>query len=208
MQHIGILGGTFDPIHRGHLHLANEVQRLLQLDEIRLIPCYQTVHRDQPIATPEQRLTMVRLACQGFATLRCDDTEYQRGGPSYIIDTLQAIKQHSHAQLYLIVGYDSLIHFKTWKNWQGILDLCHLVVAKRPQYDDHHETALQLMQAYGSTVQTMKTHDHGNITIVEINALAISSTAIRHHIKENEEVKNTLPDSVYQFIKQKGIYEH
>lgn len=207
MRHIGLLGGTFDPIHNGHLHLATTVLQLLTLDAIRLIPCYHTVHREQPIATPEQRLTMTCLACQGQLNIQADDTELKRGGSSYMIDTLKTIKQsQENLQLYLIIGYDAFMNFTTWKDWQAILELCHVIVARRPHYSNQNETTTALIKQYGTDYHDIKSYPHGKISILEINALSISSTTIRQAIKKNKDVSDKLPNQLYQFIKQEGLY--
>src|SRR5579864_366976 len=109
---IGILGGTFDPIHFGHLRSALELHQALDLAEVRLIPCYQPVHRKSPIASPEQRLAMVRKAVENEPALQVDSCEIQRKGPSYMIDTLLTLhKKLPHTPLCLIMGIDALLNF-------------------------------------------------------------------------------------------------
>ncbi len=208
MQHIGLLGGTFDPIHTGHLHLALTVLNKLRLDEVRLIPCYQTVHRPQAIATPKQRLKMTNLACEAYTHIICDDLEFKREGKSYMIDTLQTIKQaQTNTYLYLIIGYDAFMHFTSWKNWQDILELANLIVAKRPNYNNQQNECTQLLiQQYGIDFPAITSSRNGKISVLEINALNISASTIRENIKNHRDVSDVLPDNVYQFIKQEGLY--
>jgi len=200
MQHInkiGILGGTFDPIHNGHLHVATTVLEKLGLDEVRLVPCYQAVHREQPLATPAQRFMMTQLACEGYTKLSCDDTEFKRGGKSYMIDTLQTIKKsHIDSQLYLIIGFDAFLNFSSWKNWPGILEIADLVVVKRPHSDNHNDNTQLLLKQYGSP----------KIEILEINALDISATTIRKNSKEHKDISGMLSIKVSHYIKQEGLY--
>ena len=203
MQYIsklGILGGTFDPIHNGHLHVATTVLEKLGLDEVRLIPCYQPVHREQPLATPAQRLMMTQLACEDHAKLNCADTEFKRGGKSYMIETLQTIKESNiDSQLYLIIGHDAFMNFTSWKDWQGILEIVHLIVVKRPHVlaSPHpHDLIAGLSAGPRSSA----------IEILEINALDISSTTIRKNIKENKDISGMLPIKVSHYIKQEGLY--
>lgn len=207
MQHIGLLGGTFDPIHNGHVHLAKAVLHQLNLDEVRLIPCYRTVHREQPIASPEQRLAMTHLACEGSATIRCDDSEMKRGGSSYMVETLETIKQaEPSSRLHLIIGYDAFMNFKSWKNWQGILTLSHVIVAKRPDYDQQNDATTDLIKQYGADLNTLTLAACGKICVLEISALDISSTLIRKNIHEHKDLGDVLPPKVYHFIKQEGLY--
>src|SRR5579863_7641527 len=117
-QPIGILGGTFDPIHFGHLRTALELYQALDLAEVRLIPCYQPVHRKLPVATPEQRFAMVKLAIEPEKALRVDDGEIIRKGPSYTIDTLKIIHEKLPlTPICLIMGIDALLSFASWHRW-------------------------------------------------------------------------------------------
>src|SRR5476651_2279340 len=134
-QAIGILGGTFDPIHFGHLRMALELYQALDLAEVRLIPCYQPVHRKQPVATPEQRLAMVHKAIDREPALQVDACEIERQGPSYTIDTLITLHERlPNTPLCIFMGIDALLNFPSWHKWEAILQLAHLVVAHRPHY--------------------------------------------------------------------------
>jgi nicotinate-nucleotide adenylyltransferase len=138
-QAIGILGGTFDPIHFGHLRTALELCDALNLAQVRLIPCYQPVHRKLPAASPQQRLAMVKEAIAGEPALQVDTCEIDRQGPSYTIDTLQILsKNFPNTPLCMIMGIDALLSFSSWHRWEEILTLSHLIVAHRPQYQLPH----------------------------------------------------------------------
>jgi len=208
-QAIGILGGTFDPIHFGHLRTALELYQALDLAEVRLIPCYQPVHRKLPIATPEQRLAMVRRAIESEPALRVDDCEIKRKGPSYSIDTLTYLqKKLSNTPLCLIMGIDALLGFPSWHRWEDILKLAHLVVVHRPQY--------QLPQT-GIVADLLKQRlkqDHtviheslaGNIILQPVTPLEISATDIRKLIAIGRSPRYLMPDNVYKYIQEHGVY--
>jgi nicotinate-nucleotide adenylyltransferase len=132
---IGILGGTFDPVHYGHLKPAQEIFQRLRLDELRIVPCYRPVHRDPPIASPEQRLHMLQLALREFPRFTLDERELRRGGDSYTVDTLDELRQEfPQAVLCLLLGLDALEGFKEWRRWRQILKLAHLLICARPGY--------------------------------------------------------------------------
>ncbi len=206
---IGILGGTFDPIHFGHLRMALELHQALNLAEVRLIPCYQPVHRKQPVASPEQRLAMVRKAIGSESALRVDNCEIQRKGPSYTIDTLKILhKQLPDTPLCIIMGIDALLNFPSWHKWEEILTLAHLVVAHRPQYQLPHTGIVAELLKQRLTDETTDLHKHaaGCIVLHPVTALEISSTDIRKQIARGRNPRYLLPNSVYNYIKQHGTY--
>lgn len=195
-QTIGILGGTFDPIHFGHLRTALEIQQAFDLTEVRLVPCFQPVHRKLPTASPEHRLAMARCAIEGESTLKVDDCEIQRKGPSYTIDTLEEIQRTSkEASLYLIIGIDALLGFTSWHRWEAILELAHLIVAHRPQYQ---------LPKTGIIADLIK--QPGKMTLHPVTPLEISATDIRKQIAMARNPRYLLPDSVCEYIQQHGVY--
>lgn len=206
---IGILGGTFDPIHFGHLRMAMELYQELDLAEVRLIPCYQPVHRKSPVASPEQRLAMVRKAVAGEPALRVDNCEIRRKGPSYTIDTLKTLHKNTpNTPLCLIMGIDALLNFPSWHQWENILTLAHLVVAHRPQYQ-LPETGIiaDLLKArLKYNASDLHQSPAGNILLHPVTPLEISSTDIRKQIGMNKNPRYLLPDSVNSYIKQHGTY--
>lgn len=131
---IGILGGTFDPIHFGHLRTALDVVEDLNLQQLRFIPCGEPPHRDQPHASPAQRLAMVQLAIASESRFMVDAREIQRGGPSYMVETLESLRQELGEQqsLGLIVGLDAFAALDSWYRWQDLIDLAHLIIMTRP----------------------------------------------------------------------------
>ncbi len=211
---IGIFGGTFDPIHLGHLHLAAEVLQKAQLEKINLVPCYQSPLRTQPRATPDQRLMMVKLAIAKKQNLFADDQEIERKGISYTIDTLEftrATFKTSEQPLVLIMGIDAFNQFDHWHKWQNILELAHLVVVNRPkiQFEQKEEIKYLLKQKQIFNPQELTTKPGGNILILDIHPLPISATNIRNllEIKHYNEVQNMLPENVWQYILKNNIYK-
>lgn len=206
---MGILGGTFDPVHSGHIHLANEAYRQLDLQEVRLIPCYQPVHRDQPTAAPEDRLKMVQLAIGSYPGLKIDDREIRRGGPSYMIDTLQSLrKELGTTPLYLIMATDAFAEFDHWHRWQEIPELAHLVIVERPECPitlrPQLKKLLQQREVKDPTLLTQK--PAGHIYFLDVPLLPISATEIRHQLAAGKDPKNSLPKAVWEYIQKKSLY--
>lgn len=208
-QAIGILGGTFDPIHLGHLRMAIELHDALSLERVHLVPCYQPVHRKMPVASPEQRLAMVQCAVAGEAALIADDREIKRKTPSYTIDTLRDLRtEFPDVSLCLLVGIDAFLGFTSWHQWRDILSLSHIIIAHRPQYQlpatgivaDLLKERLQQEIAY------IHEQSAGGILLRPITALEISASEIRRQIAMEKNPRYLLPDGVYDYIKQQGTY--
>ncbi len=208
-QAIGILGGTFDPIHFGHLRTALELYQACELAEVRLIPCYQPVHRKLPVASPDDRLAMVRTAIKDEKALKVDDCEILRKGPSYTIDTLETLRQTlPNTPLCLIMGIDALLGFPSWHRWEAILKLAHLLIAHRPQYHLPQTgiVADLLKQRLKSHSSALHECMAGNIVLHPVTPLEISATDIRKQISSGRSPRYLLPDAVYEYIRQHGVY--
>ncbi|MEA3405256.1 MAG: nicotinate-nucleotide adenylyltransferase [Pseudomonadota bacterium] len=206
MKLIGINGGTFDPIHNGHLRAALEVQVKLDLEEVRFIPCYQPVHRDRPMVSAQQRCEMVELAIQDQPKFTLDRIEVERGGPSYMVDTLATLKQkHVDAGLVLMMGTDAFSRFHTWHNWQEILRLANVAVMHRPGDGlPLHSESGQILRAH----QVVKfTQPSEQIVDVLITQLDVSSTAVRSHLQNDMPVDYLLPPQVNEYIKMHKLYQ-
>ena len=135
MRPVGVFGGTFDPIHYGHLRTAFELLQALRLAEVRFIPCSDPPHRGKTYASAAERLRMVALAIDGQEGFVADDRELARGGPSYSIDTLLTLREEfPQRSLGLILGMDAFLGLHTWYRWDEILDVAHIVVAHRPGF--------------------------------------------------------------------------
>ena len=214
---IGILGGTFDPVHFGHLRLALEVRQQLQLEAamlveaVRLVPLYLPPHREAPVAAAAQRLRMLQLAVANTGELIVDDCELARQGTSYTIDTVRSLRERLPSRsLCLIIGADAFRKLDTWRDWSALLDYVHLIVVDRAgqDLDFHNNPALE--QLYTSRL----TDDNAAINaatagmIIRINAplLEISSTVIRGRIRRGDNIKFLLPDAVITYIDQESLY--
>lgn len=205
----GILGGTFDPIHYGHLRPAQEVLRALDLAEIRVIPAANPPHRRPPAATPEQRLRMVELAVADFPGFTVDDREFRRGGPSYTVQTLESLRREfGDRPLCLLMGLDAFEGIETWHQWQRLPELAHFIVMTRPGWEfpaserlppwarDRlvHE-ALKLTQASA-----------GNIYFQAVTPQDISATRIREALARGEPLEAWLPFAVLEYIRANHVY--
>lgn len=203
---IGIFGGTFDPIHYGHLRSALELKELFRLDHIRLIPCAQPVHRDLPMASAAQRLEMLYLATANQTNLMIDAQELQRLGGSYTFDTLTALRRdYPNVPLLLFVGSDAFNDFTTWFRWQELFDLAHIVVITRP-----NSTLNPLSEFFKIRLindkELLKNQLAGQLFFQEITQLAISATAIRGMIAARQNPRFLLPDAVIDYISQHQLY--
>jgi len=204
---IGILGGTFDPIHYGHLRPALEVADKLALSYIRLIPNAIPPHRAQPLAAADQRLTMLQLAIENNLQFKVDDRELTREGISYTFDTLASLRQdYPTTALYLLLGSDAFLHIQTWHRWQELLDLVHIVVMQRPgELPEMNQNTRIWYQQHLACSEDMNLLS-GKIWLVSVTQLMISSTAIRSMIAQNQSTQFLLPDPVACFVRQNKIY--
>ncbi len=206
---IALLGGTFDPIHLGHLYIALKIQQTYDLAEVRFIPSAHPVHRDSPRASPEQRLTMLTYAIENEPTLKVDDCEIQRKGPSYTIDTLEILRQKfPSTPLCLILGLDAWSGFSTWHRYEDILHLCHIIIAMRPPYllPQTGKLAELLKQFQTQDVSALHASLGGKILFHSTTSLDISATTIREMIAKGQNPQALLPPSVYNYIVKQHLY--
>lgn len=206
---IGILGGTFDPIHMGHLRMALELHETLDLANVHIIPTHQPMYRKAPVASPEHRLAMVKCAVAGEPALVADDREIRRKGPTYTIDTLIELHQEMPTTpLCIIVGIDAFLGLESWHRWREIFDYAHIIVAHRPHY--HLPPAGTITNLLKERLQNDISYVHNNlaggILLRPITALEISATDIRKQIAMGRNPRYLLPDAVYDYIKHHGIY--
>jgi nicotinate-nucleotide adenylyltransferase len=208
-RRIGVLGGTFDPVHIGHLRGALEVAQMFELDEVRLIPNYRPPHRDSPHSSAEDRLAMVRLAVQDLPPLVVDARELERDKPSYTIDTLLSLRGELAAddQLFLIIGWDAFCGLPTWHRWEELLDHCHILVLQRPDADSEApETLRDLLAARSVTDPQAIAGRGGQIAFVWQAPLGVSATRIRQFLASGRSVRFLVPDAVLAYINAHGLY--
>ncbi len=206
---IGILGGTFDPIHDGHLRPALEVLEALDLAEIRFIPCRQPPHRPQPVAAPAQRLAMLEIAVVGQRGFVVDDRELRRPGPSYMVDTLTSLRTElGSVPLCLLLGADAFHGLPQWHRWREPLALAHLVVLHRPGVDLEFTEPLRGLVARHRLMDIggLSQSHAGGIRFQPVTQLDIAATRIRTLLREGRSVRYLLPEPVRTYIREQGLY--
>ena len=209
---IGILGGTFNPIHNGHLHLAERLQQTLAFETVRFIPAAIPALKDMPKVSAEQRADMVKLAIVDHPTFEIDTRELERAGPSYTIDSLISLRKElgDKVSICWLIGFDAFARLNTWHRWNELLDHCHFVVVKRPRSEELNwssEVDALIVAHQTNDVNALKKSASGKILIQEIEALDISSTQIRQHIVSREDVGNLIPSNVINYIQKYHLYE-
>lgn len=206
---MGIFGGTFDPIHYGHLRTAFEMLQALRFGEVRFMPCGDPPHRGTTFASAEQRLEMVQVATQAQHGFVVDDRELQRAGPSYSVDTLSALRsEYPLRPLAMIIGMDAFLGLQKWYQWREILQLAHIVVAHRPGWRAPDVGPLGELLADRGTHRIGDLHQakSGHIYIHDVTQLEISSTDIRELIAVGRDPRFLMPDAVRDVIASTGCY--
>jgi nicotinate-nucleotide adenylyltransferase len=206
---IGFLGGTFDPIHFGHLRPALEIQQALNLQALYLMPNYIAPHKSETLATTDQRIDMIKLAIQNTPNLQLTTQELLRSTPSYTIDTLKLLRQQSpNIPICFIMGMDSLIHFDTWYEYQDILSYCHLVISHRPGWTPIFNKTIEALVGAHQVHNPALLHQTlaGCIYFQSTSQLAISSSQIRDLLAVNQAIDFLTPQSVCDYIKENDCY--
>jgi nicotinate-nucleotide adenylyltransferase len=206
---LAILGGTFDPVHFGHLRSAVEVREALQVDEVRLVPAFIPAHRAEPGCSAAQRLKMLHLGIADSPLLRVDDREMRRGGRSYMIDTLHSVRAEvgDSESLSLVLGVDAFNLIHEWHRWREIIDVAHLVVLARP--DSHIDVNADVeawMQDRRAESAQLQDRSGGLICELQLTQLAISATMIRHRVRAGEPIEYLLPARVIDYIRREALY--
>jgi nicotinate-nucleotide adenylyltransferase len=209
---LGILGGTFNPIHNGHLHLAERFQQTLGFEAVRFMPAAIPALKDAPCVSAEQRADMVKLAIINHPTFEIDTRELERAGPSYTIDSLISLRKElgDKVSICWLIGSDAFAKLNTWHRWSELLNYCHFVVVKRPHSEELNwssEVDALIVAHQTNDVNALKKSASGKILIQEIEALDISSTQIRQHIASKENVGNLMPSNVINYIQKYHLYE-
>lgn len=191
---IGLLGGSFNPIHQAHLRLALAAHEYLQLDQVQLLPAGQPWQKKALQVSADDRLAMLALAIEPYPQLQINPIEVERDGPTYTIETLQSLSVGP--QYYWLMGSDQLNNFCTWRAWQEILNYVQLVVVQRPGHDIQVPSELQL---------ELEQKGH-KLIFMPFAEMSISSTEIRQKLQENQDVSTLVPAPVLDYIKRKGLY--
>jgi nicotinate-nucleotide adenylyltransferase len=203
---IGIVGGTFDPVHNGHLRIALDAREALDLAEVRLIPLAQAVHREQPVAPAALRLAMLEAAVGGRDELVVDDCEVRRGGPSFTIDTLRSLHERlPGGSLCLLLGSDAFAGFPGWRAPYEILRLANIALLQRPgQRIDCGGEAASMLAA--RRVERLDAARPGQIVTCPVTQLDIASSDIRARLASGRSADFLLPASVLALIQRHGLY--
>ena len=207
---IGVFGGTFDPIHYGHLRSAFEMLQALDFDEVRFIPCGDPPHRGITYAAADQRYQLVRLAIDGQDGFIADDRELRRDGLSYTVDTLISLREEfPDRSLGLIVGMDAFLGLPGWHRWDEILGNAHIVVAHRPGWKAPDLGVLgELISDFGThRVEDLHTAIAGRVHIHAVTQLEISSTEIRDLVAAGRDPRFLMPDAVRDEILNSEVYK-
>lgn len=208
MKKIGIFGGSFDPIHFGHLRPALEILEALSLDRMLFVPSGRPPHRDAPMASAAHRLAMLKAALADEPRFGIDEREIRRDAPSYTVDTLTELRAgHGEDALILVVGLDAFMGFPAWHRWRDIFGLAHVVVAHRPgwrlQTDGEIAEVLRERQVQDSSGLAGTA---GKLLLQPVTQLEISSTQVRAAARQGE-VRYLVPEAVRAYIKNSHCYD-
>ena len=212
MQLIGLLGGTFNPIHNGHLRLAQELADALNFNEVRFIPSANPPHKTVPKVSAQHRAAMVQLAISDNPLFNLDIRELDRLGASYTIDTLISLQEElgGSVALCLIMGSDAFAKLNTWHRWQALLDYCHIILVQRPtsatQPQLADELSVLLHDHYTENVSDLADENAGYIHMQKITALDITATNIRAQLESGYSPRYLMPDNVLDYIKNNKLY--
>ncbi len=189
---IGIFGGTFNPVHNGHINLVKNFKRELTLDKVLIIPTATPPHKQaEQLASGEDRLQMCSLAFKGLAEV--SDTEISRGGKSYTVNTLETLKEiYKDDTFYFLVGSDMLLSFKRWYRWEDILAMCTLCAADRNNEETCRDADAEFFK---------------KVIFCDFPKTVVSSSEIREKIKKGEDISSLVPQEIELYIKEKGLYD-
>ncbi len=207
---LAIFGGTFDPVHFGHLRAAVEAKEILQLQSLTLMPAGNPPHRSGTVAPAADRLAMLQLAVQEYPDLLVDTREVHRDGFSYMVDTLSEFRAEIGTDwpLALLLGQDAVNQLDSWMQWRRLFRLAHIVVMRRPEAEHEYSAALsaEIQPRLCSHTSALQQEPCGLVMPVEVTQLAISSTDIRQRLQQGRSCRFLLPEVVNAYIKQNGLY--
>lgn len=210
LRQIGIFGGTFDPVHIGHLRSALELKLALNLDEVRFMPARVPPHRVQPAVDADTRAKMVELAIQGVDGFVVDRSELSRTGASYTVDTLRALhSRFRQDRLVLLLGTDAFLGLSTWRDWRQIFKYASIAVAHRPGWslESESEIARLIADRVVTTCRDFIEGMEGEVLFLAVTQLEISATAVRKLVVDGQDVRYLVPEAVCEFIEKTGCYK-
>lgn len=212
---VGVFGGTFDPIHCGHLRLAEEIVEALGLREMRFMPAGMPRLRQPPTASPQQRAEMVRVAIQGNARLVLDEREINRPGASVTVESLRELRQElgENVTLCFVMGADAFMKLDQWHDWRKLFGLCHFIIAARPGHvlKSNHDALPQTLKdacapRWVASADKLKNAASGLIFVAPTTLLDISASTLRARIAAKENTRDLLPDAVLDYIEKNHLY--
>ena len=209
-QPLGIFGGTFDPIHIGHIEPVIEAAQQVNIEKIALLPCHIPTHKVISKTASHHRLEMVKLICQQYPIFYPDDREIKRGKPTYSIDTLREFRQQYPSRpLCFFIGMDSLLAINRWYQWQALFGLCHFIVCQRPEHDTDFSPEIKrlLQQRQVSEPTDLHLTPYGKIYLAATKEIAVSSTSLRQRLHANLPVDKLIPKIVINYIQQYKLYQ-
>lgn len=208
---VAIMGGTFDPIHNGHLRVAVEILDRFNFKTMKLIPCFQPVHKGLPSVTAQQRLEMAKMAISSDVRLAVDSREILRAGPSYSIDTLRDIRAEigPDEPLIMVLGMDSFLSLPTWAEWRKLIEYAHILVVSRPGWEPE---LISELSAFCENYRAASSHElqcapSGSVWLEMLPSLEISSSMIRILCNKQESIAYLLPEPVQTYIIENKLYQ-
>lgn len=207
---LGIFGGTFDPIHNGHLNPVIEAAKEIGMNQVIMIPCHIPPHKEQPSTAPKLRLKMVELACEHNPLFSVDDRELKKHSHSYTIETLKSLRaDYPDKSLCFFMGSDSFSKLNSWHKWQELMDYAHIIVCQRDSRNVVLSPEIEglLKKFRTKNPRELLDKNHGYIFDAATSELEVSSTDIRDKIKSGENWAQHVPDSVYDFITTHRLYQ-
>ena len=204
-----LIGGTFDPVHYGHLRTALEVRNQLGIDTLGFLPAGEPPHRDATVSSATHRLAMLKLAIAQVNGFTIDERELQREGPSYMVDTLRALRaENSDTSLVLVVGQDSANSLQSWHQWQEIFTLANLVFMNRPGDQENYPPDLDKMLSGRWVIKgrELLSRPAGSVMRIGVTGLSISSSGIRKMLQTGVSPQFLLPEPVLAYIREQGLY--
>jgi len=219
-RQIGILGGSFDPVHMGHIGLAQETYDKFSLDQILFVPVFQSPHKPHfPLASTVHRGEMLRLALKENADFSVSDVELRQEKPSYTIDTLNYCElKFPNSELFLIIGYDNLSDLDSWKDSRKIMERCHILAASRPSQESfspedkvlgffNEDSPYKLSKTKNGMLKFFHRETRSRLVVFNISPRDISSSKVRGKLRHGKPTKNLLPPEVEAYIIKHQIYQ-
>lgn len=206
---LALFGGTFDPVHFGHLRSAQELMQRLDLAELRFMPAATPPHRPAPHASGEHRAAMLELAIEGKPGLRCDRRELERAGPSYTVLSLQELRAELGPErpLCFVLGADALADLASWYRWEELLELAHLVAVARPGWEWPEDGPVAaLLAGHAGAAADLAQAPAGRLCVQTLTPQPISATAVRALLQSRQSAQGLVPESVLTYIRQHGLY--